>query len=168
VVVRSSGIYKSIFDLLATWATLFGVYLLLVGNAALSELAVGAVLGLAVTVLLLWSKSAGMLPFRFRWWFVAPLRYLPGAILWETGQDLYALARRLAGQDVQGVTLRVPFAYTGRDAESATRRAIAIFGVTITPNSYVVRIDVDKKEILIRQLVGRELSKSDSEFLRVG
>ncbi len=160
--------WKSILDLLATWATLFGVYLLLVGNASLSELAVGAFLGLAVTALLLWSKSAGMLPLRLRWWFIAPMRYVPGAILWETGQDLYALARRLAGQDVQGMTLRVPFAHTGKDAESATRRAIAIFGVTITPNSYVVRVDEEQGEILIRQLVGQELSKSDSEFLRVG
>ncbi len=160
--------WKSILDLLATWATLFGVYLLLVGNASLSELAVGAFLGLAVTALLLWSKSAGMLPLRLRWWFIAPMRYVPGAILWETGQDLYALIRRLAGQDVQGMTLRVPFAHTGKDAESATRRAIAIFGVTITPNSYVVCVDEEQGEILIRQLVGQELSKSDSEFLRVG
>jgi multisubunit Na+/H+ antiporter MnhE subunit len=161
-------VWKSILDLLATWATLFGVYLLLVGNASLSELIVGAVLGLTVTVLLLWSKSVGMLPLRLRWWFIAPMRYVPGAILWETGQGLYALVRRLAGQDVQGVTLRVPFAHTGNDTESATRRAIAIFGVTITPNSYVVRVDEKQGEILIRQLVGQELSKCDVEFLRVG
>ncbi len=160
--------WKSILDLLATWGTLFGAYLLLVGNASRSELVVGAFLGLAVTTLLLWSKSAGMLPLRLRWWFIAPMRYVPGAILWETGQDLYALARRLAGQDVQGVTLRVPFTYASQDTESATRRAIAIFGVTITPNSYVVRVDAEQGEIVIRQLVGRELSKCDREFLRVG
>jgi hypothetical protein len=161
-------VFKSILDLVATWVVLLGAYLLLVGSVALSELIVGTILALLITVPLIWSKSAGLLPLCLRWEFLAPVRYLPGAILWETGQDLYALFRRLVGQDVQGVTLRLPFAYTGTDPESGTRRAIAIFGVTISPNSYVVLVDADRNAILIRQLVGRELAKSDSEFLRVG
>jgi len=160
-------VWKS-FKFLVAWAILLGVYLILVGSASTSELWVGAVLAAGVTVLLSWSKSTGMLALRLRWQDLAPLRYVPGAILRETGQDFYALVRRLAGQEVEGITLRLPFAPTGKDPESATRRALAIFGVTITPNSYVVRVDTDKGEILIRQLVGRELSLSDREFLRAG
>lgn len=166
--MKSSRPWKSFVEASVTWAVLFAVYLLLVGSASASEVVIGAALAAGVAPLLLWSRSVGMLSLQLRWRYLAPLWSVPGAILWETGQDLYALARRLAGQDVHGIVLRLPFAFTGDDPESATRRVIAIFGVTITPNSYVVRVDVEKKEILIRQLVGQELSKGDSAFLRAG
>jgi multisubunit Na+/H+ antiporter MnhE subunit len=53
-------------SVLVTWAVCWGVYLLLVGNASVSELVVGAILAAGVTVLLVWSKSLIAFPVRLR------------------------------------------------------------------------------------------------------
>ena len=155
-------------SVLVSWAVLWGVYLLLVGNTSSSELAVGAGLAAGVTALFLWAKSLIAFPVQLRWRFLTPAVRLPGATLWETALIFVALFRRLAGRDVHGTLLRIPFWRTGKDPESATWRTIAVFGVCVSPNSYVVRVDLDEKVIIVRQLVGRELSKNDSKFLETG
>jgi hypothetical protein len=166
--VKYSSAWKSMLSVLVSWAVLWGVYLLLVGNASVSELIVGALLAAGVTALFLWSKYLIAFPVRLQWRFLTPTWRLPGATLWETVLIFIALFRRLAGQDVQGALLRVPFWRTGPEPESATWRTIAVFGVCVSPNSYVVRVDLDEKVIIVRQLVGRELSKNDSKFLETG
>ena len=91
----SKPLWKATFSILLTWAILFGVYLLLVGNALSSELIVGAGLAAGVTALFLWSKALIVFPLRLRWAFIAPAVRLPGAVLRVAGLLFVALAQDL-------------------------------------------------------------------------
>ncbi len=137
----------------------------MVGQVSLSEIMLGAILASAITALFVWSKSVSMVRLRLKWKMLAPARQLPQAIVWETLLIFWALVRKMRGKRVFGTMLKVPLEHTGHDPTSAAWRAVMVFGVTISPNSYVCDVDLEKGEIQMRQLVGRKLSSSDRAFV---
>jgi len=75
-------------------------------------------------------------------------------ILVDCGVLFAALARRLfRRRALRGVMLRIPIRYGDDSARDAARRALLNFGVSITPNSYVVDLDPETSTVLIHQLV---------------
>ena len=71
-----------------------------------------------------------------------------------------ALARHLSGRKRMRGSLRaVPF-HHGRtgDPRARARRALAVLGVSVPPNSFVLGIDEDRDEMLVHQLVDDERS----------
>lgn len=157
-------------DWLATaiaWLVLAGLYLLMVGQLSASEIVASLILASMITAFYLWSRSLDVTRFRFEWRLIAAARWLPGAIIWETLLVFLALGRRLLGRKVHGTTIKVPFKHAGRDPESATWRAAAVFGVSVSPNSYVTFVDTEKQEIHIRQLVGDTITRGDKELLGI-
>jgi len=92
--------------------------------------------------------------------FAPPLRWvghaprIAGQILVDCGVLFAALARRLfRRRPLRGVMLRIPVRYGDDSARDAARRALLNFGVSITPNSYVVDLDPETSTVLIHQLV---------------
>ena len=139
---------------LAWWAVLLAVWLLLVETVALPELLVGVVAaGLAASVAET-VRELGYVRFAPR---VVWLRYVPrigGQVLVDCGILFAALGRRLLQRrDVRGVMLRIPVRYGDDSARDAARRALLNFGVSITPNTYVVDLDRETSTVLIHQLV---------------
>lgn len=151
---------------LGSWLLFLGLYLLFAGKGNTSELAAGA---FAATVTLI---LTGMLGERFkrplrikpRWLWL--LWRVPVAMLTESWQLLVALCRELSGKRMEGEMIEHPFPGPDDRHESA-RRAVMTFGVCITPNSYLVYLDREHKRVLIRQLVGKGLSKIDRLFVEL-
>ncbi len=160
-----ASLWKNVTSVGFAWLTLVALYLLMVGQLSAEEIVVGLLCASLIMFLFLWSKSLGMVRFRVQWRLIAPVRWLPGAIVRETALVLLALGRRLVGKQVCGATLKVPFKHMGDDPQSASWRAAAVFGVSVSPNSYISYLDKERQEIHVRQLVGRTITRGDKEFL---
>ena len=157
---------KAVATAAVSWLLFLGLYMLFCAKADPAE----AVTGGAAALLALW--LVGMLRDSFR----SPLRLKPSwlLLLWripfamfsESWLLLVALLRRLGGAEEEGVLIEHSFDFPD-DAHESARRAWMTFGVCITPNSYLVFLDQKKKKILIRQLVGKELSTIDRLFVEL-
>lgn len=149
-----------------TWLLFLGLYLLFCGKVDRAELAAGAA---AATVALL---LAGLLRDKFKRPLLAKLSWfrllwrIPVAMLSESWLLLKALVWRLLGRECEGVFIYHDFT-AEEDEHDDARRAFMTFGVCITPNSYLVYYDREKKRVLIRQLAGKELSEIDRLFVEL-
>ena len=134
------------------WVLLFGLWMLLAGTLAVSEIVVGvvaaAIAATAVQVVLgqrlvrfrpdpRWLRRAWIIP----WRAVVEFRLLVVA-LWRA----VALRRRVIGR-----FRSVPFPVGGSDSRSAARRALFTVGASFAPNTYVV--DFEEDRVLVHRLV---------------
>lgn len=87
--------------------------------------------------------------------------------MWETWLLMTALARRLSGRRAEGVLLEYPYLPETESPRSPALRAFMTYGVCVSPNSYLVDIDMRKRVVSIRQLVGQEVSPVDKAFLEL-
>jgi hypothetical protein len=149
-----------------TWLLFLGLYLLMSGEANLSEgLAGAAAASFALfMVRLLGDKFKEPLLMKPVWFRL--LWRIPVAMFSESWLLLKALVDRLAGREVEGVFIDHDFPGE-EDGHDAARRAYMTFGVCVTPNSYLVYQDREHKCVLIRQLVGKDLSKVDRLFVEL-
>jgi multisubunit Na+/H+ antiporter MnhE subunit len=139
---------------LAWWAALVGVWLLLVDTFRLDELIVGAgaaAIGATVASAVLRRGYIEFWP-RARWWLEAPY------VLADAIRDCAVLGgalwrRAVRGERVQGGMSRVPFEHGGQNGRDGARRALVNFGISLTPNSYVVDIDPEGNSLLVHRLV---------------
>lgn len=90
---------------------------------------------------------------RLGWLKLIPL--LPGQMLRDCGVLAGALWRRLArGEDVAGVYREIPFdPGLEHDREDMGRRALAVAGASLAPNTIVVGVDPHRNSLLVHQLV---------------
>jgi hypothetical protein len=79
---------------------------------------------------------------------------------------LTALLRQLRGVETEGHLIEHPFSCP-EDGHDLARIAFMTFGVCITPNSYLVYDDRKNGRVLIRQLVGKDLSTVDRLFVEL-
>jgi hypothetical protein len=134
------------------WVLLFGLWMLLAGTLAVSEIVVGvvaaAVAATAVQVVL------GQRLVRFRpdpRWFLRGW-IIPWRAVLEFGLLVMALWRAVAlRRRVIGRFRSVPFPVGGRDSRSAARRALFTVGASFAPNTYVV--DFEEERVLVHRLV---------------
>ena len=134
------------------WVLLFGLWMLLAGTLAVSEIVVGvvaaAIAATAVQVVLgqrlvrfrpdpRWLRRAWIIP----WRAVVEFRLLVVA-LWRA----VVLRRRVIGR-----FRSVPFPVGGSDSRSAARRALFTVGASFAPNTYVV--DFEEDRVLVHRLV---------------
>jgi hypothetical protein len=158
---RKPGIFSTV-----TWLLLLGLYLLLSGETDISEIVAGAATASFTLFLvrLLREKFKSPLLMKPEWFRL--LWRIPLAMFSESWLLLKALVDRLLGREVEGVFIEhdFPGEYDGHDD---ARRAYLTFGVCVTPNSYLVYQNRENKRVLIRQLVGKELSKVDRLFVEL-
>lgn len=136
-----------------SWMALYGLWLLYVDTLAPSELIAGipaaALAALALGVL----RRRALIPLRPRArWFARSWR-LPGKVVADFGLVMWALVRRLSGQDVRGRFRAFPFSARGDDDESVARRVLATAVASLAPNAYVVGFDRRLNRMLVHELV---------------
>lgn len=137
------------------WALLLGLYLALAGQASMDEAVAGAVAGLAAALLSVAVRRTAERRFSFR--HVPWLHVLSGpavSLAKDTVRVGIVLARAAlygAGA-VHGAVVRQPFSREGQEGEAAARRALVTFGVSLPPNSYVLRIADERDEMRLHRL----------------
>jgi hypothetical protein len=137
------------------WAGLWILYELLAGSFDWPELVAGGLASLAATLAVLAAGSGEHLGrMRWGWWWLL-VRRVPPEVISDTIRVLAAAVRR---SPISGRFRTVAFEPGGDDAESASRRALVIFGASIAPDSYVVEIDRENAAILTHELVPKEPS----------
>jgi hypothetical protein len=140
------------------------IYLLLVGQLSISEFIVGAIISFSIS-LFIFSRTISNIQLHMDKKLLTPFLFLPEACVKETLMIFKGLFLKCFGSEIAGNTIVIPYEYNNRDPESITKMAIAIFGINVSPNSYVCFFD--DKNIHIRQLVGDKISKGDKKFLRI-
>jgi multisubunit Na+/H+ antiporter MnhE subunit len=134
---------------LAWWPLLTVLWLVLADSRRLEEIIAGVVvgaLGATASVIVRAQRDVILRP-RPRW----VLDALRTFGRWP--RDLWALARALPSRPT-GRIVEEPFEATGEDPRSAARRALAVVGGTLAPNSIVVEIDADRGVLVRHDLVG--------------
>ncbi len=144
----------------AAWGLLTGIYLVLAGQVSTSEVIAGVLTGLVAALLSVAVRMDAGRQFRFRG---VPWTVLLGrpalALASDTARVGMALVRAvLRGPDVHGAVVRQPFARGGADAQDAARRGLVTLGVSLTPNSYVLRILDERDEMRLHRLAERKPS----------
>jgi multisubunit Na+/H+ antiporter MnhE subunit len=136
------------------WAALVALWLLLVESLATAELVAGAVAAALAASVAEAVRERGYMRFApDPVWLVRVPR-----VAWQILEDCWILARALARQllgrgRARGLLIRVPVRYGDDSSRAAARRALLNFGVSITPNSYVVDLDEETTTVLVHQLV---------------
>jgi multisubunit Na+/H+ antiporter MnhE subunit len=136
------------------WAALAVIWLLLVDTIDTEELLVGTVAAAVAASVATAMHRRGYIRFwpRARW--AREIPYVLWDVIVDCGLLAGALWRRLVlRQEVRGATIRVPFHYGGDNGRDGARRALVNFGVSLTPNSYVVDIDPEGDSVLVHRLV---------------
>jgi hypothetical protein len=136
---------------LAWWALLTALYIVLVDSRRPEELvaavAVGA-LGATAAVLVRQGREVVLRP-RPRW----IIHELRSVLRWP--RDLALLAAALVRRP-QGEVVELPFEATGSDPHDAARRALAVAGRSVAPNTVVIAIDEERGVLLEHRLVATQ------------
>lgn len=136
------------------FVVLVGWWLLLVDSLFYAEILAGlAAAVLAVLVVLgVRRHSAARFRPRLRWllWLIP----IPAGVLRDSAVLAAVLWRRLArGEHPQSAFRAVRFPAWADDPESAAWRAFSTAATSLTPNTYVIGIDQERRTILVHQLV---------------
>lgn len=137
----------------ANGLALFGLYMLFVAKWSWEEAIAGAAVaasGATAASAVFWASGARYWP-RLSW--LKPLLAVPPRVLADCGVVGLAIWRQISGRPVAGRFRIVPFDPGEDDAASAARRALVTASVSISPNTYVVAIDRERRLLLVHQLV---------------
>jgi hypothetical protein len=139
---------------LGWWGLLAALYLALVDTIKAPELVAGAaVAALGATGAVLVRRERRVLVRPRAAWLLAAWRPLLGTVT-----DLRPLAvalwrRGILRRDETGVLVRVPYEALGHDAESAAHRVLTQALGSVAPNTVVLGVDAERRELLAHELV---------------
>ncbi len=159
--MRGNFVFWSVSSLLS-----FGAYLLYVDKFDLSEAIAGAIASSFAAWLFLVLHKVQRTSYRPKLSWFKPSWKLSYAVFYETYLLFLELIKRMAGRKVRGSFLYFPHVRKGGRRGPALR-AFIIYGVSFSPNSYLVAIDKDENRYVLRQLSGRKLSPVDRSFLEL-
>lgn len=135
------------------WLSLFGLYLLLVGEAPLPELVAG---GLCAAVATGYHGLVYRLE-RPRFLFKVPWLPLAGrvvrAIVRDTVLVSLGLMRVILGRPLHGSVTQESFEPGDATPQDAARRALAVFAASLAPNSYVLDMPERLRCLRLHRLV---------------
>lgn len=137
------------------WIGLFALYVLFIVKLDPEELGVGVILAALAATAAWVSARTGKLRFRLHWRWLPIAARLPASIASDCGTLIAALWRSLIlRKQVRGVFREIPFNPGGINGPvSNARRALVVAGVSLSPNTYVVAIDIERKVLTLHQLV---------------
>jgi multisubunit Na+/H+ antiporter MnhE subunit len=148
----------------AWWATSFLLWLLFTSSLDPQELVAGVVASSIAAFAASIVQSREVFGFRPQLRWLLRARILPRQVVADCWLLTVALWKRVVlSKESRGGFKTFPFEHVGGDPESAARRALVTAAISLTPNSYVVAFDRDKKELIVHQLVSR--SESVDEVL---
>ncbi|MDQ4058175.1 MAG: Na+/H+ antiporter subunit E [Actinomycetota bacterium] len=157
---------RNIGHWLAWWALLAALWLLLTGSFDPYEMGAGAVAAAVAATTATLVKAESVMRFDPEIaWLLRAVR-LPRRIFVDNLVVLGAAVRHVTGRRrAVGAFRAVRFRTGGEDSRSATRRALVISAITVTPNTYVVGVDKDRDLILCHQLVPARPEDARKEIL---
>lgn len=130
---------------------LFGLYLLLTGQASTDELVAAALCALAATALSVTIPLVAQRHFAFRG--VPWLRLIAGT-LGSLMADLVRVARRLARPRIPpGRIERWAFDTGTAEPSDTARRGLVTAAASVAPNTYIVAVLPGRRELLVHRLV---------------
>jgi hypothetical protein len=143
---------------IASWLLLWGLYVLLVFKTEPAEIVAGAVcgaIGATGATLVRSQASMGFAPGR-GWW--RGLLQLPREVVVDTWLLVRVLWRVVVHRETpRGRFITLPFPGVQGDSEKAvSRRAVAKWFGSVSPNTLVVGFDEDAERILLHQLVATD------------
>lgn len=133
----------------------FFVYLLLAAKVTLTEVIAGVCVAGVVTASFIWLRAKARLRFTFKpSWFWLLLRKVTLKAITDCGWVFLALWRyAIYRKPIQGKLWSIPFDAGGDDIVSASRRALVLGMVSLTPNTLSIVIKREKGVLLLHQLV---------------
>ena len=138
---------------LVTWAALFGLYLLFVGQAVRTE----AVAGLCVAALATAGHEHTRSVAHRKLHVVAPWGRpavrLGIALVRDTGLVAQSLLRVVCGAKSRGSMMIQPYDPGGYTPQAAARRGIGILAASLAPNGYVLEVRKSPEGILMHRFV---------------
>jgi multisubunit Na+/H+ antiporter MnhE subunit len=135
-------------------SVLMALWVLLVSDPTLAQLATGVVVSVAVAVAAERAGSQSGLRFRLGADWLAAAARLPFRVVVESAVVTIALWRRLTRREAITGSFRSARFPSGRDQASSTaRRALGVLTGSFAPNTYVVGIDEEEQLIVIHQLI---------------
>ena len=146
------------------WLALWGVYMLLVGNASPAELAFGLVAALISAIAAATVRKYGAVHFSFERNWIRPLARLPWKALTDCALVLATDCRRPFKSHDSGRFIEVEFNPGDDSPVSVTRRALVAAAVSFAPNSFVVLLDPERRRLLVHQLIPVRQSPPDKEW----
>ena len=143
---------------LLVWVSLLGLWFFFVFQFSASELVLGAVVSSVTLFALHRSLCAAPMGARLQPSWLVTVSSIPGATFKGLRILLVVLSRLLRGEPSHSVWQTISFCPQGDDPEKGGRRALATLFTTITPNTYVVGIDVEEDVMLIHTLENTPVS----------
>jgi hypothetical protein len=144
---------RQIINTFLTWAALFGLYLLLVGQAVRVE----ALAGITVAALATAGHERNGLVAHRKLHVVAPwgrlLVRLAIAVVRDTGLVFASLLRAVWRGKSGGTVMIQPYEPGGYTPQAAARRGIGILAASLAPNGYVLEVRKPPEGILMHRLV---------------
>ncbi len=146
----------------------FILYLVLAAKVSLTEVIAGLCVAAVVISFFIWIRAKARLRFRVKrgWpWFL--LKRIGLKPVTDCGWVFLALWRFVINRKpIKGQLLSSPFEPGGEDHESASRRALVLAIVSITPNTLSIMIDQKKSVLVLHQLVdtGKEPGQGDQKW----
>lgn len=156
------------FGAWAAWWVLMMAFWEMVDNSImLSELLVGAAVAAIAAFLAELAGHQAATLFRMRIEWAVPALRLPGQVVRDTGIVFAALWRRLVHGELPPSGLRaLPLEFGDDSPEGVTRRALAVAGKSVAPNTFVLGVDSERNVMVVHQLVvnqGSEVPEDPSE-----
>jgi hypothetical protein len=138
---------------LVTWAALFGLYLLFVGQAVRAEV----LAGISVAALAVAGHEHARSVAHRELQVVAPrgrlVVRLGIALVGDTGLVAQGLLRVVCGATSRGSMMIQPYDPGGYTPEAAARRGIGILAASLAPNGYVLEVRKPPEGILMHRFV---------------
>ncbi len=146
------------------WVVLSALEIALVGKLDPQETPVGVAIGLLATLLTVVAAAAAHAHYGGR----AAWLWLPLLVARNVARDTIIVSRivlrRLAGGAVADGYLDIPFDPGGDDALSAGRRALAIAGVSTSPNEIVLDVDPERRTMRVHVLADTGNRRRSAEW----
>ncbi len=147
---------------------LFILYIVLAAKVTLTQVIAGVCVAAVVTACFTWIRSKIRLRFRVKpgWsWFLlkrVALKTVTDCVWVFLALWRYMIYRK----PIEGKLLSIHFETGDEDRESASRRALVLAMVSITPNTLSIAIDQKKGVLLLHQLVdtGKEPGQGDQKW----
>ena len=151
----------------AWWVLMMAFWEMVDNSIMLSELLVGAAVAAMAAFLAEVAGHQAATRFRMHIEWTGPALRLPGEVVRDTGIVFVALWRRLVHGELPPSGLReLPLDFGDDTPEGVTRRALAVAGKSVAPNTFVLGVDADRNVMVVHQLVanqGNEVPEEPSQ-----
>lgn len=142
---------------------MLAAWLVLVDTPARAEILPGLAVSLAAAATTTWLQAANFARFAPHWSELMQVWRIPWYLIEDTVIAFRVLGSRLMGRRLQSAVRCVDFDAVADDPHFAARLALVIGLNTIPPNSIVIGVDRDKKQLVFQSAQAQACPAHDEE-----